>query len=67
MLADMQTAVSGGGPLLAHVADGPVYTAPASRYIPLAPAGHVFVAPPGRVVIPIETSSGIGISADHHA
>ena len=65
--AGMQTAATDSGVLLAHVSDRPVYTAPASRALPLAPAGHVVTAPAGRVVIPIETSSGVGISADHHA
>jgi hypothetical protein len=63
----MQTAVGSTGAQLAHVSDKPVYTAPASHYLPTAPAGHVFIAPAGRVTIPIETSSGKGISADHHA
>jgi hypothetical protein len=57
--------VPGTGPI-AHVGDGPVYTAPASHafevapaahYLPLAPAGHAFIAPS-------EKSSGVGIHVD---
>ena len=62
-----QTATVGGYGQAAHVSDQPVYTAPADHDFFTAPAGRVVTAPPGRVVIPIETSSGVGISADHHA
>jgi hypothetical protein len=67
--ATAATAMPGSTGVIAHVSDKPVYIAPAahafeiapaSHSIPLAPAGHGFVPPP-------EKSSGIGISADHHA
>ncbi|HEV8022476.1 MAG TPA: hypothetical protein VGP41_14470 [Candidatus Lustribacter sp.] len=59
--------VPGGSGVIAHVSDGPVYTAPAAHafavapaahFLPLAPAGHVYIAP-------AEQSSGIGINVDH--
>ncbi len=69
------TAFVGGTGAIAHVSDNPVYTAPAahafeiapaSHYVYIAPAGEGYVAPPGRTS-PVETSSGIGIHADHGA
>lgn len=54
------TAAVGGTGLIAHVSDLPVYTAPAAHALPIAPAGHVYIAP-------VLQSSGIGIAVDHHA
>ena len=45
---------------IAHASDLPVYTAPAAHFLPLAPAGRVFIPPPQK-------SSGVGIHADHNA
>ena len=47
----------------AHVADKPVYVAPAAHVTEIAPAGHTSIAPAGRVQ-PSETSSGKGITVD---
>jgi hypothetical protein len=47
----------------AHVADKPVYVAPASHVFEVAPSGHTSIAPPGRVQVS-EASSGKGISID---
>ena len=61
-------AVAHGTGEITHAATGHVYTAPAAHSFevapaahqrPLAPAGHTYVAP-------AETSSGVGIHADHH-
>jgi hypothetical protein len=61
----------GTTPPPAHVADVPVYVAPAARVFEVAPAGHVPVAGTGTVqVAPSgraqanETSSGKGIAVD---
>jgi hypothetical protein len=50
--------------VLAHT---PIYTAPAAHAFEIAPAAHsVYLAPAGRVYTgPTQTSSGIGIHADH--
>jgi hypothetical protein len=67
--------IPAGTGAIAHVSDTPVYTAPAShafevapasRHIYIAPAGEGYVAPAARTS-PVETSSGIGIHADHGA
>ena len=60
------TAFEGSTGQIAHVSNTPVYVAPASRVFEVAPAGHVPISPPGRVV-PHEAVSGIGIGVDASA
>jgi len=60
------TAFAGSTGIVAHVADTPVYVAPASHVFEVAPAGKTSVAPPARTQ-PHEVSSGVGISVDANA
>lgn len=60
------TAFAGSTGTVAHVADTPVYVAPASHVFEVAPVGHPQIAPPGRTQ-PHEVSSGKGISVDRNA
>lgn len=69
MLRGMNTAaVPHGSGAIAHAAIAPIYTAPAAHAFAVAPSAHAIpIAPAGKVYIaPSETSSGIGIHADHH-
>jgi hypothetical protein len=63
----VNTASAGGAGAPSAIRQTPIYTAPAAHafeiapaahYLPLAPAGHVYTGPS-------QTSSGIGIHADH--
>jgi len=65
----MKTAQTGTYAPTAVVPHAPIYTAPAAHAFEIAPAAHqIPLAPAGKVYTgPAQTSSGIGIHADHNA